>query len=246
FVRISGTGTARDQDGKPYTLYFVEVRCLGARPPAWTVYRRYKAFQALHEELRAHGCRRVPPLPPKRFINVLDLTFVAQRRVDLESWLYQLVDDAGADPAGVDPRACAGFCRFLLAGANDAPFPMEVTGDMRDLDDWNGPVGPPSGGFRGRYDGGGNGGRNGQGGNGGGNGNSLLPAVRPISGVERPKVGLEDFELIRVVGKGSFGKVTLVRKKSSGRYYAMKVLTKAHLMRSKQVEHTRTERRVLG
>jgi serine/threonine protein kinase len=60
------------------------------------------------------------------------------------------------------------------------------------------------------------------------------------------QVGVEDFELIRVIGKGSFGKVTLVRKKTSGNLYAMKVLKKSHILKRKQIEHTKTERRVLG
>jgi hypothetical protein len=37
------------------------------------------------------------------------------------------------------------------------------------------------------------------------------------------KVGVEDFDLVKVIGKGSFGKVTLVRKKTDGKLYAMKV-----------------------
>lgn len=60
------------------------------------------------------------------------------------------------------------------------------------------------------------------------------------------KVGLDDFDLVRVIGKGSFGKVTLVRKKSDGSLFAMKVLSKPNIIKRKQVEHTRTERRVLG
>lgn len=63
---------------------------------------------------------------------------------------------------------------------------------------------------------------------------------------ERHKVTLEDFELIRVIGKGSFGKVTLVKKKDTEQLYAMKVLSKPNVIKRKQVEHTRTERRVLG
>jgi len=62
----------------------------------------------------------------------------------------------------------------------------------------------------------------------------------------KPKVCVDDFDLIRVIGKGSFGKVTLVRKKSDLKLYAMKVLSKPNIVRRKQVEHTRTERRVLG
>jgi serine/threonine protein kinase len=57
---------------------------------------------------------------------------------------------------------------------------------------------------------------------------------------------LQDFDLVKVIGKGSFGKVTLVRKKTDKRLYAMKVLTKADIVKRKQVEHTRTERKVLG
>ena len=40
--------------------------------------------------------------------------------------------------------------------------------------------------------------------------------------------------------------VTLVRKKTDKKLYAMKVLNKADIVKRKQVEHTRTERRVLG
>jgi serine/threonine protein kinase len=63
---------------------------------------------------------------------------------------------------------------------------------------------------------------------------------------QKPKVCVDDFTLIKVIGKGSFGKVTLVRKISDSKLYAMKVLSKPNIVRRKQVEHTRTERRVLG
>lgn len=60
------------------------------------------------------------------------------------------------------------------------------------------------------------------------------------------KTCLADFVLLKVVGKGSFGKVMQVRKRDSGQVYAMKVLNKANIVKRKQVEHTRTERSVLG
>ena len=46
------------------------------------------------------------------------------------------------------------------------------------------------------------------------------------------RVSQEDFELLKMLGQGSFGKVFLVAKKGGrddGRLYAMKVLTKATL-----------------
>lgn len=70
---------------------------------------------------------------------------------------------------------------------------------------------------------------------------------RPVTEADgTSRVGLKHFSLLKVVGKGSFGKVMQVRKKDSGRIYAMKVLTKSNIIRRNQVEHTRTERNVLG
>ncbi|XP_067153034.1 ribosomal protein S6 kinase alpha-5 isoform X7 [Apteryx mantelli] len=63
------------------------------------------------------------------------------------------------------------------------------------------------------------------------------------------KVGIENFELLKVLGTGAYGKVFLVRKVSghdAGKLYAMKVLKKATIVqKAKTTEHTRTERQVL-
>ncbi|XP_065728077.1 ribosomal protein S6 kinase alpha-5 isoform X5 [Phocoena phocoena] len=63
------------------------------------------------------------------------------------------------------------------------------------------------------------------------------------------KVGIENFELLKVLGTGAYGKVFLVRKISghdAGKLYAMKVLKKATIVqKAKTTEHTRTERQVL-
>jgi serum/glucocorticoid-regulated kinase 2 len=59
------------------------------------------------------------------------------------------------------------------------------------------------------------------------------------------KLSVKDFDLLKVVGKGSFGKVMQVRKKDSGKIYALKVLKKDQLVKRKQVAHTKTERKVL-
>jgi len=58
-------------------------------------------------------------------------------------------------------------------------------------------------------------------------------------------IGKSDFEIKSVIGKGSYGKVMLVKKKDNGQLYAMKVLKKAEIIRRNQVEHTMTERRIL-
>jgi serine/threonine protein kinase len=56
---------------------------------------------------------------------------------------------------------------------------------------------------------------------------------------------LEDFEQLATLGTGTFGRVRLVRNRSSGRYYAMKILRKSEIIRLKQVEHIRSEKAVL-
>jgi len=60
------------------------------------------------------------------------------------------------------------------------------------------------------------------------------------------KLGVNDFTFLKVVGKGSFGKVMQVRKNDDGKIYAMKVLKKKALVKRKQVVHTQTERKVLA
>ncbi|KAL2012636.1 hypothetical protein VTN00DRAFT_161 [Thermoascus crustaceus] len=57
---------------------------------------------------------------------------------------------------------------------------------------------------------------------------------------------LEDFELLKVVGKGSFGKVMQVMKKDTGRIYALKTIRKAHIISRSEVAHTLAERSVLA
>mmetsp|Transcript_47047 Transcript_47047/g.92598 ORF Transcript_47047/g.92598 Transcript_47047/m.92598 type:complete len:482 (+) Transcript_47047:112-1557(+) len=59
-------------------------------------------------------------------------------------------------------------------------------------------------------------------------------------------VRLDHFELLKVLGRGSFGKVMLVRKKSDQCIYAMKILKKRTIIAKNQVEHTKAERKILG
>ena len=48
---------------------------------------------------------------------------------------------------------------------------------------------------------------------------------------------VDDFELLKVVGKGSFGKVMQVKKKDDGKVYAMKILKKQAILSRNQVCH---------
>ena len=59
------------------------------------------------------------------------------------------------------------------------------------------------------------------------------------------KVGVDDFEMMRVLGKGCAGKVLLVKYKRSGDLYALKAITKRHVLAHQELQHTLTEQAVL-
>ena len=79
----------------------------------------------------------------------------------------------------------------------------------------------------------------------------VLPAIavacedQEMTGIAEKKVAMEDFELLKVLGRGAFGKVVLCREKTSRTMYAMKILKKAFVFQKNEVEHTLTENRVL-
>ncbi|EXJ89581.1 AGC/PKA protein kinase [Capronia epimyces CBS 606.96] len=83
---------------------------------------------------------------------------------------------------------------------------------------------------------------------------SLANVVSPAAGVVDPKpvarqtkgkYTLTDFTIQRTLGTGSFGRVHLVQSKHNQRFYAIKVLKKAQVVKMKQIEHTNDERRML-
>uniref|UniRef100_A0A0A9X946 Serine/threonine-protein kinase tricornered n=1 Tax=Lygus hesperus TaxID=30085 RepID=A0A0A9X946_LYGHE len=63
--------------------------------------------------------------------------------------------------------------------------------------------------------------------------------------LKRSRLGVEDFEPLKVIGRGAFGEVRLVQKKDTGHVYAMKILRKADMLEKEQVAHVRAERDVL-
>ncbi|KAK7695957.1 hypothetical protein QCA50_000596 [Cerrena zonata] len=54
-----------------------------------------------------------------------------------------------------------------------------------------------------------------------------------------------DFEFLKLIGRGTFGKVFQVRKKDTKRIYAMKILSKREIIAKKEVAHTIGERKIL-
>ncbi|EPQ26835.1 uncharacterized protein PFL1_05470 [Pseudozyma flocculosa PF-1] len=62
---------------------------------------------------------------------------------------------------------------------------------------------------------------------------------------ESEKVTVDDFEMIRVLGKGCAGKVLLVRHNESRGLFAMKSIYKRHVLAHQELQHTLTEQSVL-
>jgi protein kinase A len=66
------------------------------------------------------------------------------------------------------------------------------------------------------------------------------------SGVPEKQRTLNDYTVFRTLGTGSFGRVLLTKEHDSEKYYAIKVIKKAIVIKLKQVEHTTNEKNILS
>eukprot|EP00127_Corallochytrium_limacisporum_P002959 Clim_evm6s144 gene=Clim_evmTU6s144 len=64
--------------------------------------------------------------------------------------------------------------------------------------------------------------------------------------VRRTRLNKDDFESLKIIGRGAFGEVRLVQKKDTGNIYAMKVMRKSDMIDKDQVQHIRAERDILA
>uniref|UniRef100_A0A8R1HMT4 non-specific serine/threonine protein kinase n=1 Tax=Caenorhabditis japonica TaxID=281687 RepID=A0A8R1HMT4_CAEJA len=64
--------------------------------------------------------------------------------------------------------------------------------------------------------------------------------------LRRQKMSKSHFTVISHIGLGAFGKVSLVRKKDTGKVYAMKSLEKADVIMKQQAAHVKAERDILA
>lgn len=77
------------------------------------------------------------------------------------------------------------------------------------------------------------------------------PPVSPkIAGLSQPPAravatSIKDFEIIKPISKGAFGSVYLSKKKSTGDYFAIKVLRKADMVAKNQVTNVKAERAIM-
>ncbi len=77
--------------------------------------------------------------------------------------------------------------------------------------------------------------------------NSVNTSGITNSNMKQQIAKLDDFELDRTIGTGSFGRVMVVYlKRDKSQRYAMKMLKKENIVKMKQVEHTLNERKILS
>ena len=75
---------------------------------------------------------------------------------------------------------------------------------------------------------------------------SLSLEIEPDSSMSKsPSVSMDDFQPLKLVGKGAFGKVIIVRYLNNDKIYAMKILKKEEIINRKQINHAKTERLLL-
>jgi serine/threonine-protein kinase RIM15 len=69
-----------------------------------------------------------------------------------------------------------------------------------------------------------------------------LPSVAPSKAAPS---SIKDFEIIKPISKGAFGSVFLAKKKTTGDYFAIKVLKKSDMIAKNQVTNVKAERMIL-
>jgi len=94
-IRIKSIHVGRDDEGKEYALYAIEVsRNAGEKMPAatWVITRRYSEFLGLHQKLRSrYPSVRNLDFPRRRMVMKLQSEFLQKRRMALEKYLSELL-----------------------------------------------------------------------------------------------------------------------------------------------------------
>ncbi|XP_071707900.1 probable serine/threonine protein kinase IRE [Rutidosis leptorrhynchoides] len=67
----------------------------------------------------------------------------------------------------------------------------------------------------------------------------------PASSYSKDRTSIEDFEIIKPISRGAFGRVFLARKRATGDLFAIKVLKKADMIRKNAVQSILAERDIL-
>lgn len=166
----------------------------------------------------------MPVLPPKTLLRSFGNEFLRKRQADLQKWLFEVLSPTMDGHGGLsftnftaDILDSDVLRYFLTHHANEPPQLEETMPAATMLR--NDSAGSDTGSSISSSS------------------TSNVPSPLPFPTTEElsAKLTVDDFRLIRVVGKGSFGKVLLVQKKDSQELFAMKILSKPSVVKKNQV-----------
>ncbi|KAG1700287.1 hypothetical protein DVH05_012090 [Phytophthora capsici] len=217
----------RDRDNgskKRYTVFQVYVHFQSGAIRVSE--KRYSHFRELHKTLRRkYATVGKLYFPPKKFFMSLSLRVIEQRREAIETYMNAVLT--------LRPRPVE-VVQFLNTGSSSIESEEEdgnsTDGAARGVDTVTAPKQVQSS-------------------------SSALATSSRLSGsnsfasedVGGHMVTMQDFEILKMLGKGSFGKVYMVRERGTdGKIYAMKVLRKSELVKRNQVGHTMMERKIMS
>ena len=63
---------------------------------------------------------------------------------------------------------------------------------------------------------------------------------------KKMKIKVKDYDKLKTVGLGSYGRVRLCKQKKTGNVYVMKILKKNDIIKQKQVDHVYSEFNILS
>ncbi|XP_022649490.1 serine/threonine-protein kinase Sgk2-like isoform X2 [Varroa jacobsoni] len=203
-------------------MYRIAVESYGQ---TWYVHRRFQEFMALSDTLKKlYPKDLVPKLPSKTLFNNRSEEFVSKRSKGLQQFLNALLE-----------------CEILRGDKHVAGFLQTELTDERLLES--------------RPDN--NASRQSEKLNDTAPGSSFTSSeedresptssgeVVNLGRTEKQHVKPKDFDFMKVIGRGSYGKVMLAKHRTTEKHYAVKVLNKKHILRRNESRHIMQERDIL-
>ncbi|XP_023611220.1 serine/threonine-protein kinase Sgk3 isoform X11 [Myotis lucifugus] len=218
---------------KRFTVYKVLV---SVGRSEWFVFRRYAEFDKLYNTLKKQFPTMALKIPAKRiFGDNFDPDFIKQRRAGLNEFIQNLVR---YPELYNQEKSCRNtfkvMIKLIFAFSPDVraflqmDSPKHQSDPSEDEDERSteklhstsqninlGPSGNPQ----------------------------ILRFPHPFGPLKHAKP--TDFDFLKVIGKGSFGKVLLAKRKLDGKFYAVKVLQKKIVLNRREQKHIMAERNVL-
>jgi len=232
-VVISDTETYENK--KKFILYKVVV-AVGGRQ--FFIFRRYNEFSGLYEKLKKQFPDANLKLPGKRLFGNFGPSFIKQRRDGLHNFvqiilsrpdmlrLPEVVDFLGLDKQEQEEEDEEDMEVDAVNRSGSSDTSASPKGAPPQAAPGKSPPAPPG---KSRE----------------ANGNDESANVINLGPSENAKAKPSDFEFLKVIGKGSFGKVLLAKHKTELDVYAVKVLNKAAIMKRNEARHIMSERNVL-